>query len=122
MGSSVDRVLAAAREAIGHRPGPEELPDLVAAGALVVDIRPEADRARWGPLPGAVVIERNVLEWRLEPGGEHRHPDVPDDDRLVVVVCNEGYASTFAAATLRQLGVNATDLAGGHHAWKAAQP
>ncbi|MGZ4760641.1 MAG: rhodanese-like domain-containing protein, partial [Acidimicrobiales bacterium] len=91
----------------------------VAAGALVVDIRPAADRRAEGDLPGAVVVERIHLEWRLDPSSPDRLPQVGPDDR-VIVVCNEGYASSLAAATLRQLGVTrATDLAGGYRAWRA---
>jgi rhodanese-related sulfurtransferase len=120
--TSVERFLAEARAVLGPRPGPADLDRLVAEGALVVDTRPEADRREEGELPGAVVVERNVLEWRLAPDGEHRLPEAGDPDRVVVVVCNEGYASTLAAVALRQLGLpHATDLDGGYRAWKAAQ-
>src|SRR5690349_17242157 len=89
----------------------------VAAGALVVDIRPDADRRRDGDLPGALVVERIHLEWRLDPTSPDRLPEVGEDDR-VIVVCNEGYASSLAAASLREIGVaRATDLAGGYRAW-----
>jgi rhodanese-related sulfurtransferase len=71
-----------------------------------------------GGLPGAVVVERNVLEWRLDPTSAHALP-VATERRRVVLVCNEGYASSLAAATLRDLGVDATDLAGGFRAWAA---
>ncbi|MBV9953026.1 MAG: rhodanese-like domain-containing protein, partial [Acidimicrobiia bacterium] len=98
---------------------PDELERELADGALVVDIRPEADRAAHGELPGAVVVERIHLEWRLDPSSPHHLPDV-DADRRVIVVCNEGYASSLAAATVRSLGVpRATDLAGGYMAWSA---
>jgi rhodanese-related sulfurtransferase len=118
----LDRLLADARAAIAPRPGPGELDALAAAGALVVDIRPEADRRAEGELPGALVLDRNVLEWRLDPVGEHRLPEAGDADRVVVLVCNEGYASSLAAATLRQLGLpRATDLAGGYRAWAATR-
>lgn len=114
----LDRLLAEARAAIAPRPGPDDLASLVAAGALLVDIRPEANRRDEGELPGAVVVERNVLEWRLDPGGEHRIPEAGYPDRVVVLVCNEGYASSLAAATLRRLGLHrATDLDGGYRAW-----
>jgi rhodanese-related sulfurtransferase len=70
-------------------------------------------------LPGAIVIDRNVLEWRLDPTSEHRIPEATDIKRRIVVVCNEGYQSTLAAATLRDLGlVNVTDLIGGFQAWR----
>ena len=87
-------------------------------GGLVVDIRPEWQRRRDGDLPGALVVERNVLEWRLDPSSPHRLPEVDGHDQVVVVVCDEGYASSLAAASLQDLGLaNATDLAGGYQAW-----
>jgi rhodanese-related sulfurtransferase len=88
------------------------------AGALLVDIRPQAQRAAEGELPGALVVERNVLEWRLDPASDARLPEAGDYRRPVIVVCSEGYASSLAAASLQDLGlVNATDLAGGFRAW-----
>lgn len=119
---SIDRLLDEARAELGARPGPDELGRLVAEGALVVDTRPEAVRRDEGELPGAVVVERNVLEWRLGPDGDHRHPEAGDPDRVVVLVCNDGYASSLAAIALRRLGVpRATDLDGGYRAWAAAR-
>jgi rhodanese-related sulfurtransferase len=118
MPESVDDLLHEARAAIGHRPTPAELPALVAAGAFVVDIRPVDQRQRDGDLPGAVVVDRNVLEWRLDPASPHRLPYGPVEGQTVVVVCNEGYASSLAAATLRRLGLLATDLDGGYQAWR----
>ncbi|MEU5159876.1 rhodanese-like domain-containing protein [Streptomyces sp. NPDC020875] len=92
-----------------------------AAGALLVDIRYAALRDRDGLIPGAVVVERNELEWRLDPRGSHRLPEAVDHDLRIVVVCNEGYASSLAADSLRQLGLHrATDLIDGFQAWKAA--
>ena len=89
--------------------------------ALLVDIRPEAQRRRQGEIPGAVLIDRNVLEWRLAPRGEHRIPELRCADQTIVVVCSQGYASSLAAATLQRLGLrNATDLDGGFLAWEAA--
>jgi len=105
-----------------NRVAPEDLAGAVSAGALVVDIRPEADRRADGELPGAVVVERIHLEWRLDPTSPDRLPQA-DGSRRVIVVCNEGYASSLAAATLRQLGLHdATDLAGGYRAWAALSP
>ncbi|MGW2341106.1 rhodanese-like domain-containing protein [Streptomyces sp. NPDC001661] len=89
--------------------------------ALLVDIRYAALRERDGLIPGALVVERNELEWRLDPDGSHRAPEATGHDLRVVVVCNEGYASSLAAASLHQLGLHrATDLVGGFQAWRAA--
>lgn len=117
--AAVDELLAGARRGL-DRVGPGALAGEVAAGALVVDTRPADQRARDGALPGAVVIDRNVLEWRLDPTSPHRIPQVTDHGQRVIVVCNEGYASSLAAATLRELGLGrATDLEGGFQAWIA---
>jgi rhodanese-related sulfurtransferase len=114
--SNVERLLGSVRRGL-DRVQPADLAREVAAGAVVVDIRPEQDRAAHGTLPGAVVVERIHLEWRLDPSSPHRLPGVTVDQR-VIVVCNEGYASSFAAAALRDVGVaRATDLAGGYRAW-----
>ncbi len=118
MSPSIDDLLEAARARI-DRVEPDDLTAEQAAGALVVDIRPIEQRQRDGDLPGAIHIDRNVLEWRLDPACEHRIADTAYD-RRVIVVCNEGYASSLAAATLRDLGLDrAADLAGGYQAWKA---
>lgn len=115
---TIDDLLAAARARL-DRVQPEELAACLAAGDLVVDIRPEANRREEGELPGAVVIDRNVLEWRLDPACPHAIPEAREG-RRVVLVCNEGYASSLAAATLQDLGLHdATDLAGGYRAWRA---
>ncbi|WP_229881946.1 rhodanese-like domain-containing protein [Streptomyces alanosinicus] len=88
--------------------------------ALLVDIRYAALRERDGLIPGALVVERNELEWRLDPRGSHRLPEATGHDLRVVVLCNEGYASSLAAASLHQLGLHrATDLVGGFQAWRA---
>ncbi|MCM1977120.1 rhodanese-like domain-containing protein [Streptomyces sp. G1] len=90
-------------------------------GALLVDIRYQALRERDGLIPGALVVERNELEWRLDPEGSHPLPEAVDHDVRIIVICNEGYASTLAAASLHALSLpNATDLTGGFQAWKAA--
>ena len=105
----LDRVLA------------RDLPAEIAQGALVVDVRPREQRERDGPLPGALVIDRNVLEWRLDPTSPHHAPEAGDPDRKIVVVCNEGYSSSLAARALQQIGLaKATDLVGGFQAWLAA--
>ncbi|MGZ9933783.1 rhodanese-like domain-containing protein [Streptomyces sp. NC-S4] len=91
------------------------------AGAVLVDIRYQALRERDGLIPGALVVERNELEWRLDPRGSHRLPEATSHDLRVVVICNEGYASSLAAASLHALGLHrATDLIGGFQAWKSA--
>lgn len=90
------------------------------AGALVVDIRPERQRAEEGELDHAILVERNVLEWRFDLQGEHALADIDGYGQPIVVVCSEGYASSFAAASLRNLGFTVVaDLAGGYRAWKA---
>lgn len=100
----------------------ESLEDEIAAGAVVVDIRPAAQRSTDGTLAGALVIDRNVLEWRLARSSEHRALDVGDGQR-VIVVCNEGYQSSLAAATLKDLGIaEATDLIGGFQAYLGSVP
>jgi rhodanese-related sulfurtransferase len=91
-------------------------------GDLVVDTRPAVFREREGALEGSVVIERNVLEWRLDPTGDGRLAGFDDPHRRVIIVCNEGYASSLAAACLRDLGLtNVTDLEGGFRAWRKLQ-
>jgi rhodanese-related sulfurtransferase len=115
---SADEILASARQQI-DRVEPHELERLRAGGALVVDIRPERQRAAEGALGFGIVVERNVLEWRFDLQGSHALPEVRDYDQQVVVVCSEGYASSLAAASLRQLGFSrAADLAGGYVAWR----
>jgi rhodanese-related sulfurtransferase len=119
--ANIDAFLERARSAL-DRVQPADLESERAAGALVVDTRPVEQRARDGELPGAVVIDRNVLEWRLDPTSPYRIPEASDPDLRIVVVCNEGYASSLAAATLRQIGLHrATDLAGGFQAWRRLQ-
>jgi rhodanese-related sulfurtransferase len=116
---TVDELLAEARRRLPGRMRPEDLGAAMAEGALVVDTRSEAQRRRDGELPGAVVVERNVLEWRLDPASPHRLHEAGDREQTIVVVCDEGYASSLAAASLQDLGlVNATDLDGGYQAWK----
>jgi rhodanese-related sulfurtransferase len=116
-GSAIDRLLHEARVTL-ERVEPADLQREQAAGALVVDIRPVEQRQRDGDLPGALVIDRNVLEWRLDPTCPYRLPVADDPGRRVILVCNEGYSSSLAARTLQQLGLaRATDLVGGFQAW-----
>lgn len=116
---SLDTLLSGARTGL-RRLDPAAAARAQAAGALLVDIRPHAFRIAEGEIPGALVVERNVLEWRFAPDSRWRLPQA-GPEAVLVVVCNEGYASSLAADTLRRLGVaGATDLAGGFRAWAAA--
>jgi rhodanese-related sulfurtransferase len=120
--SGVDGLLRAARALIEPRATTDSLAAVLEAGGLVIDIRPVAQRQRDGDLPGAIVVERNVLEWRLDPTSPDRLPDVTGPDQPIVVVCDAGYASSLAAQTLRELGLRrATDLVGGFQAWLASR-
>ncbi|MEU2598020.1 rhodanese-like domain-containing protein [Streptomyces hirsutus] len=130
--------MSGAPERAADAPGIDELLERVRAGyerikavpaheaardgeALLVDIRYAALRDRDGTIPGALVVERNELEWRLDPRGSHRLPEATGHDLRVVVICNEGYASSLAAESLHRLGLRrATDLIGGFQAWRAA--
>jgi rhodanese-related sulfurtransferase len=118
--SRIAAALEAARERL-DRVQPADLAQAMAAGALVVDLRPASNRAEEGELPGAVVVERIHLEWRLDPTSPDRLPEVVPDQH-VILVCNEGYASSLAAADLQDLGIRrATDLVGGYRAWAALE-
>ncbi|ONI85234.1 sulfurtransferase [Actinosynnema sp. ALI-1.44] len=116
--STIDDILAGARAGLQRvDPSPALLDD---PETLIVDIRPAHNRAAEGEIPGSVVIERIVLEWRLDPTGDHRI-DGFDADTRAVVVCNEGYSSSLAARDLQAVGLaRATDLVGGFRGWKAA--
>ncbi len=116
---TVDDLLADARARL-DRVSADDLDAEVAAGSLIVDTRPLEQRERDGELPGAIVIDRNVLEWRLDPASPVRIASVTDHDVRIVVVCNEGFSSSLVAATLQDLGLRrATDLIGGFQAWAA---
>jgi rhodanese-related sulfurtransferase len=118
--AAIDRLLEESRLGL-DRVAPSELEDEIRRGALVIDTRPSEQRERDGELPGAVVIDRNVLEWRLDPTSPHRIAEVTGAEVRIIVVCNEGYSSSLAAATLRRLGLTrATDLEGGFQAWAAS--
>lgn len=119
--SAIDRVLRETRSQLPARPTAEDLPALRARDALIVDIRPVGLRERDGALRGAVVVDRNQLEWRLDPTSPHRIAEAGDPNREIVLVCDEGYASSLAALSLQQLGLrNATDLDGGFQAARTA--
>jgi rhodanese-related sulfurtransferase len=116
---TIDQVLAAARARLA-RVGPEQARRVAAAGALLVDIRPQAQRAAEGEIPGALIVERNVLEWRFDPASGACLPQARYDLRIIVF-CSEGYTSSLAAAALQDLGLHrATDLDGGFRAWERA--
>ena len=120
--SAIDELLARARSRL-DRVRPEQLADEIANGAILIDIRPSEQRQRDGDLPGAVVVDRNVLEWRLDPTSPYRLPIATDADVRLLIVCDEGYSSSLAAATLQDLGLRrATDLVGRFQAWRAIAP
>jgi rhodanese-related sulfurtransferase len=116
--AAIDVLLEDARRDL-ERVAPADLASEVALGALLIDTRPLDQRLADGDLPGALVIDRNVLEWRLDPTCPHHIPEASSPEARIIVVCNEGYSSSLAAATLRRLGLaRATDLIGGFQAWK----
>jgi len=118
--SRIDQVLHAARRRY-RRLRAAEVPDALRRGAMLVDIRPQAQRSREGEIPGALVIERNVLEWRCDPTSDARLPQAVGDDVEWVIVCSEGYTSSLAAAALLDLGLHrASDVIGGYHALAGA--
>jgi rhodanese-related sulfurtransferase len=120
MPKSVEALLAEARSRL-RRLSPQAAADVVAAGGLLVDTRPLEQRQRDGMVPGALVIDRNVLEWRLDPASAHRIDEVTGYDQASVVMCNEGYSSSLVAAQLQEIGFSsATDVEGGYQAWRAA--
>ena len=116
---SIGEILAAARARLARLPPAEAFAEFC-AGATLIDIRPAGQRAAAGEIPGSVVVERNHLEWRFDPASDARLPWVTGYDLRPIVVCEEGYTSSLAAAALRDLGLDATDVAGGYAAWEAA--
>jgi rhodanese-related sulfurtransferase len=119
--TTVNELLAAARRRL-ERVEPVQAVAAVREGAVLVDIRSERDRERDGVIPGALFVPRNVLEWRLDPVSGHSAAALDGGlERHIILVCDEGYQSSLAAATLQELGfARATDLAGGFQAWRAA--
>jgi rhodanese-related sulfurtransferase/mannose-6-phosphate isomerase-like protein (cupin superfamily) len=117
---SIEQVLSAARARL-RRLSPDQTYDAVSkTEAILADIRPESQRAIEGSIVGALVVERNVLEWRFDPASSARLPIATDHDIQVIVFCSEGYTSSLAAAALQDLGLwRATDMVGGFHAWRA---
>lgn len=119
---TIDDVLAAARARL-RRLGPAEAAKAAGSGARLVDTRPQFQRHADGEIPGAIIIERNHLEWRLDPTSAGRIPEATDHDITWLVLCDQGYSSSLAAASLQLIGLrNATDVIGGFQAWKAAAP
>ena len=121
--SRIDDHLEDVRRALPRRLPASEVDDLLARGGLLVDTRPVGLREADGLVPGAVIVDRNQLEWRLDPTSEFRIPEVAGPDQEIVLFCDEGYASSLAAASLQSLGVvGATDLDGGFQAWRSLHP
>ena len=119
-GRSVEELLEAARQRL-RRLAPAEAYDAIRRGAILVDIRPQAQRLAEGGVPGSLHVERNVLEWRLDPRSDARLAQATGYDLPLIVMCSRGYASSLAAASLQDLGLrNATDLTGGFMAWAQA--
>src|SRR5579859_4576500 len=119
---TIDDLLIQARAMLPHRPSPAEAYHAQQNGSLVVDIRGDEQRRADGLIPGAIVLPRNSLEWRCDPSSQWRHPAITGRDVHLILVCNEGFQSSLAAATLQQLGLtNATDLDGGFTAWAASR-
>jgi rhodanese-related sulfurtransferase len=116
---TVEDLLREARNGL-DRLSAGEVEAALTAGAMLIDIRPDSQRARDGQVPGSRHVPRNVLEWRLDPASEHRDPEAARRDRLLIVMCDEGYQSSLAAATLKRFGLRATDMIGGFQAWRAA--
>jgi rhodanese-related sulfurtransferase len=117
---SIDEVLEQARLRL-HRLDPAAAQSAMGEGAILVDTRPQAQRQAQGSVPGALLVERNVLEWRFDPRSDARLPEATGYDVRLIVMCSEGYSSSLAAASLQDLGLrNATDLAGGFLAWAKA--
>ena len=118
---TADQLLREARAALPRRPSPAEAHAAQAQGALLIVIRGDDQRRVGGLIPGALVLPRNALEWRCNPAGRWRHPAMTGRDQRLILICQEGFQSSLAAAALHQLGLaNATDLDGGFAAWAAA--
>ena len=121
MAAKVEELLAQARALLPHRPSPAEAVEAQAKGALLIDIRGDDQRRVGGLIPGAIVVPRNVLEWRCDPASPWRHAAIRRRDQVIVLVCDEGFQSSLAAAMLQRLGLrNATDMDGGFAAWRRA--
>jgi rhodanese-related sulfurtransferase len=118
---TADELLMEARAMLPRRPSPAEAHAAQAAGAQLIDIRGDDQRRADGLIPGAILLPRNALEWRCDPASRWRHPALAGWDQHLILICEEGFQSSLAAATLQRLGlVNATDLDGGFAAWAGA--
>lgn len=118
---TIDQLLEESRRSLPLRPSPVEAASALVEGALLIDIREDDQRRRDGLMRGATVMPRNALEWRCDPASEWRHPAIQGYDQRIILVCNEGFQSSLAAATLKRLGLHrATDMAGGFVAWREA--
>jgi rhodanese-related sulfurtransferase len=117
--TTVEELLAESREEI-DRLSPAEAHQAAQNGDLLIDIRPVEQRQRDGLVPGAAIVDRNILEWRLDPGGKHRNPKLARRDRRIILICDEGYQSVLAAATLRRFGLDSCDVIEGVQGWMAA--
>jgi rhodanese-related sulfurtransferase len=118
--TTIDDLLAAARDGL-CRLTPGQALAAMRSGAALIDIRSDSQIARYGTIAGALVIARNVLEWRLDPVSQHRHPQAPQLGDQIILLCEEGYQSSLAAAMLQHLGfIYATDVDGGFQAWREA--
>jgi len=117
---TVDQLLEESRKLLPGRPSPQQTLEEIAAGAFVVDIRGDEQQRRDGLIPGTTIIRRNVLEWRCDPKSVWRHREVTSHEQRIILVCDEGYQSSLAAANLQIMGMtNATDMAGGFQQWKS---
>jgi rhodanese-related sulfurtransferase len=116
---TVEDLLHEARARL-ERLDPVQAKVAMAEGAILIDIRSESQRTRDGRVPGARFLPRNTLEWRLDPASEHRDPEAAKRDVLLILMCDEGFQSSLAAATLRRFGLRAADLIGGFQAWRSA--
>jgi rhodanese-related sulfurtransferase len=116
---SVDQLLDEARALLPYRLSPEETFKEIGVGTLVIDIRGDEQQRQDGLIPGSIVIRRNVLEWRCDPASPWHHPEIKHHGQKVILVCDEGYQSSLAAANLQQLGLTqATDMADGFSGWR----
>jgi rhodanese-related sulfurtransferase len=117
--TTVDQLLVDARAQL-RRLSPQAADAAVRDGALLIDIRSDTQRTRDGALPQATIVARNVLEWRLDPASRHRDRALARRDVALILICDEGYQSSLAAATLKRFGLEVTDVIGGFQGWKAA--